>query len=289
MRWITSLPQSVKKIEARILSLSHSAEVFEVWNTHLSSIVKILLSWLTIFFITVSKKWKKNDKVVKQCQRFCGKSVSLFCLTVSNSLRVEIHFQITRPKFFRFDLQVWLTMSKKLRGELQLWLAVSKIYWLKRITILSHSVVKFGIWLTILSHSAKKFELWNTNLTHCVERFAAKNNLNLDSQCGNVCDLNYKFVSRCRKFWEVILNFVSPWGNLCEVNYSFVSQRHIKLTFEKQVCLTVSKNLRAESKLCLTVSKSLRSELQVCLKMSKILWPEYHKLLSKHGTICKTI
>ena len=240
-------------------------------------------------FLTVSKKLRGYWQVCQQCQRFCGKRVSLFCLTVSKSLWVELHFQITMPNLLRFGLQVWLTMSKKLRGELQVWLAVLKIYWLKRITILSHSVVKFGIWLTILSHSAKKFELWNTNLTHCVERFVANKNLNLGSQCGNVCDLNYKFVSRCRKFWEVILNFVSPWGNLCEVNYSFVSQRHIKLTFEKQVCLTVSKNLWAESKLCLTVPKSLRGELQVCLKMSKILWPEYHKLLSKHGTICKTI
>ena len=78
------------------------------------------------FFSQCRKDWEMNDKVVKQCQRFCCKSLSFFCIWVSKSLCVELHFQITRSKLLMSDLQVWLTMSKKLRGELQIWLTVSK-------------------------------------------------------------------------------------------------------------------------------------------------------------------
>ena len=141
----------------------------------------------------------------------------------------------------------------------------------KRLINLSQSVVTIGMWLTILYHSAKKFDMWNTNLTHCVERFVAKKNPNLVSQCGIVCDLNYNLVKQCRKLWEVILNFGSQWRNLCEVNHSFVSQRHNKRRFEKQVCLTVTKNLRAESKIVSQCPKVCEANCKFDSK-SRNLW-----------------
>ena len=82
--------------------------------------------------------------------------------------------------------------------------------------------------------------------------------------------MNNIFVSQWQKFWELNFNFLSQCRKTYEneKNNNFDSQCQI---FESWItfCPTASEKIWGEKQLCLTVPKTLRVELQFCLRMSK--------------------
>ena len=201
------------------------------------------------------KLWELNLNFLSQCRKIYEMS-NIF----------DSHWQIFESWITNFFHSVgkilrWKTIFSHSAENFESW-----------ITIFSHSVANVLMWTTNLSHSAGNFESWISIFSHNVEKIMKWETFL--THIDKLLRANYKFLPQRRKSSEVKNIFVSKCRNFWELNFNFVSECRKKIWGEIQICVMLLKTSNSHCHFCLILPKVLKVDLEVCPTTSKKLWKE---------------